>query len=83
MKQEAKSLKKGNLVYDHTSVKENKKVTKEKATKAIGEKLLIGILVGSAGLILLIVGIEIIGAIALVVGLGLIIWYFIEKGSFP
>ena len=82
MKQEAKSLKKGNLVYDNTAVKKNKKVTKEKAAKAIGGKLLIGILVGSAGLILLIVGVEIIGAIALVVGLGLIIWYFIEKGNF-
>jgi len=52
-------------------------------SKGMNQKIYIGILVGAAGLILLIVNVAtILGVLALVAGLGLIVWGFIEKGSF-
>ena len=60
-----------------------KKVQKE-AAKAMNRKIFLGILIGAAGLVLIIIGgstLGPIGGIALVVGLVLIVWGFIEKGS--
>ena len=61
-----------------------KKVQRDVA-KAMNHKIFLGILIGAAGLVLLIIGgstLGAIGGIALVVGLVLVVWGFIEKGSF-
>ena len=55
------------------------------AAKSLSGKIFLGILIGAAGLVLLIIGgstLGAIGGIALVVGLVLVVWGFIEKGSF-
>jgi len=50
----------------------------------MNRKIFLGILIGAAGLVLLIIGgstLGAIGGIGLVVGLVLIVWGFIVKGS--
>ncbi len=59
-----------------------KKVERD-AAKGLNQKIFLGILIGAAGLVLIIVDVlPPVGGIALVVGLVLIVWGFIEKGSF-
>ena len=61
-----------------------KKVQRD-AVKAMNHKIFLGILIGAAGLVLIIIGgstLGAVGGIALVVGLVLIVWGLIEKGSF-
>jgi len=61
-----------------------KKLEREKKElRQMNRKIYIGILVGAAGLVLLIISTaEVLGTLALVAGLGLIVWGFIEKGGF-
>lgn len=53
------------------------------AAKALSGKIFIGVIIGLAGLVLLIINVTTwLGALAVVVGLAFIVWGLIEKGSF-
>jgi len=77
LKKEIKQIK------SELKVESLKSIESAQAGEGMNEKIFIGILVGGAGLILLILKVASpLGVLALVAGLGLIVWGFIEKGTF-
>jgi len=62
-------------------LKDIKKVDGQEATKAMNQKIFIGIVVAAAGIIVAILASGTLGAVAIIVGVGLIAWGIIEQGG--
>ena len=62
-------------------LKEIKKVNDTEATKAMNQKIFIGIVIAAAGIIIAILASGGLGAVAIIVGVGLIAWGIIEQGG--
>jgi hypothetical protein len=62
-------------------LKEIKEVKKADATKAMNQKIFIGIVIAGAGIVIAILASGGLGAVAIIVGVGLIAWGIIEQGG--
>ncbi|MEJ2005398.1 MAG: hypothetical protein P8X57_10625 [Cyclobacteriaceae bacterium] len=62
-------------------LKDIKKVNDHDASKAMNQKIFIGIVVAAAGIIVAILASGSLGAIAIIIGVGLIAWGIIEQGG--
>jgi 23S rRNA A1618 N6-methylase RlmF len=62
-------------------VKEIKEVKKAKDSEAMNRKVYIGIIIAAAGIVIAILASGGVGAVAIIVGVGLIAWGLIEQGG--